>query len=148
MDFEDRVEKLLQAACWVIDPLPFQVPAGSEGQFFTVEDYWLKPPQVSELRQRFVRILMKLNCYCDLEIAHPDEPVSVRNPAPEELARLIADAQSEWLILVPTQDALMTLSSGDLCMSVYHPSEFLLRLLETLASSEGLFFWQPPSTIP
>ena len=70
MNFEDRVEQLFQAPCWVIDPLPFQVPAGSEGQFFAVEDHWLKPPQITELRQRFVRLLQKLNCYCDLEVAN------------------------------------------------------------------------------
>ena len=123
MNFEDRAEQLFQAPCWVIDPLPFQVPAGSEGQFFAVEDHWLKPPQITELRQRFVRLLQKLNCYCDLEVAHPDEPVPVRNPAPEELARKMTDAQSEWVILIPSQDTLITLSRGDLYMSVYHPSD-------------------------
>jgi hypothetical protein len=148
LNFEDRVEQLFQAPCWVIDPLPFQVPAGSEGQFFAVEDHWLKPPQITELRQRFVRLLQKLNCYCDLEVAHPDEPVPVRNPAPEDLARKITDAQSEWVILIPSQDTLITLSRGDLYMSVYHPSEFLLRLLSPLAASEGLFFWQPSSSAP
>ena len=38
----DRIEELLQTPYWIIDILPMQVPKDSAGQYFAVEDYYLK----------------------------------------------------------------------------------------------------------
>ena len=41
------IETLLNKPYWVVDFLPEQVPEGSAGQFFAVEDYWLRKPALS-----------------------------------------------------------------------------------------------------
>ena len=67
----------------------------------------------------------------------------IRNPAPESLASRILGAQENLCILLPREDALITLDRDDTCMTVYNPSETLLNRLRLLASAEGLFLWQP-----
>ena len=38
----NQIDKLLNTPYWVIDILPAQVPKDSPGQYFTIEDYFLK----------------------------------------------------------------------------------------------------------
>ena len=137
------IETLLNKPYWVVDFLPEQVPDGSAGQFFAVEEYFLREPALSGLRRRFTDILLKLNCYYDFQVCAADSEEFVRNPAPEALAARILDAQENLCILLPREDALITLDRDDTCMTVYNPSETLLNRLRLLASAEGLFLWQP-----
>ena len=61
--------------------------------------------------------------------------------------------QSEWNenggityyapIEVDSAEALITLNHDDTCMSVYNPSETLLKRIRDLASANGLFLWKP-----
>ena len=138
------IEEILQKPCWVIDFLPSQVPADSNGQFFAVERYYLQAPRQETLRRRFAQILLQLNCYADLMVCRPEEENWQRNPDPEELASRITENQTDLCILLPRENALLTLNRDDLCMAVYNPSEQLLACLESLASAAGLFLWQPP----
>ena len=62
----DQLEGLLEKPYWVVDILPEQVPAGSPGQYFAVDDYFLKTPQLAVLHRKFAEILLKLNCYFDV----------------------------------------------------------------------------------
>lgn len=137
------IETLLNKPYWVIDFLPEQVPDGSAGQFFAVEEYYLREPALSTLRRRFTDILLKLNCYYDFQVCAADSEEFVRNPAPEALASRILGAQENLCILLPREDALITLDRDDTCMTVYNPSETLLNRLRLLATAEGLFLWQP-----
>ena len=137
------IETLLNKPYWVVDFLPEQVPDGSAGQFFAVEEYWLREPARSGLRRRFADILLKLNCYYDFQVCAADSEDFVRNPAPDILASRILDTQENLCILLPREDALITLDRDDTCMTVYNPSETLLNRLRLLASAEGLFLWQP-----
>ena len=137
------IEALLNKPYWVVDFLPEQVPDGSAGQFFAVEDYWLREPALSGLRRRFADILLKLNCYYDFQVCPADSEEFIRNPAPDVLAARILSAQENLCILLPREDALITLDRDDTCMTVYNPSETLLNRLRLLASAEGLFLWQP-----
>ena len=137
------IETLLNKPYWVVDFLPEQVPDGSAGQFFAVEGYYLREPALSGLRRRFTDILLKLNCYYDFQVCAADSEEFVRNPAPDVLAARILGAQENLCILLPREDALITLDRDDTCMTVYNPSETLLNRLRLLASAEGLFLWQP-----
>ena len=137
------IETLLNKPYWVVDFLPEQVPEGSAGQFFAVEDYWLREPALSGLRRHFADILLKLNCYYDFQVCPADSEEFIRNPAPDVLAARILGAQENLCILLPREDALITLDRDDTCMTVYNPSETLLNRLRLLASAEGLFLWQP-----
>ena len=47
------IDEILEKPCWVIDILPERVPEDSEGQYFTIEKYYRREPQVSLLRRKF-----------------------------------------------------------------------------------------------
>ncbi len=64
----DQIDELLEQPYWVVDILPEQVPANSPGQYFAVEDYYLKKPRIAALHRKFAEILLKLNCYFDLSL--------------------------------------------------------------------------------
>ena len=139
-------EKYFEKPYWVIDFLPDQVPPKSAGQYFAVEKYYLRQQVLAGLRSRFTDILLKLNCYYDFQVIFPDESDQpVLNPAPEQLASCLKEAQKDLCILLPGEDALITLNHDDTCMTVYHPSETLLSRMKQLASAAGLFVWQPES---
>ena len=61
-EFNEKVERLLEAPHWVIDLLPQQVSLDSGGQFFAVEKYYLDSPQQERLYRQFADVLLKLNC--------------------------------------------------------------------------------------
>lgn len=138
------IEEILQKSYWVIDFLPQQVPADSAGQFFAVERFYLQEPRQTALRREFAEILLKVNCYYDMQTWEIEEERWEHNPAPELLYSWIAECKKDLRILLPEESTLFTLNRDDLCMTVYHPSERLLKLLGCLAASAGLFLWQPP----
>lgn len=139
MDAQKQAELLLDQPDWVIDPLPCQVPAGDGGQYFAVEAEWLKEANIIALRKRFLSVLLKLNCYFDLEVCRAEQDRFIRNPAPGELAAWITEPSGSFLFLLSSQNSLITLYGGDTYMTVYHPSGSLLTVLEPLVSAEGLF---------
>lgn len=134
------MEELLNKPYWVIDFLPRQVPAKGGGQFFAVEEYYLRSP----MRRGFAEILLKLNCYYDIEVCEPETEKWQKNPPPEALFSWIADNEKDLCVLLPAENALITANRDDLYMTVYAPSEELLQLLRSLAAASGLFLWQPP----
>lgn len=128
---------------WIIDILPEQVPADSPGRYFTVEKYFLA--HLDEWSRKFARILIKLNCYRDLQISTDEEPWT-EDFAPEDLETFFqesVDTHSPLSIRILPPDALLTFSGDDHYLTLYAPDEDLLRLLRPLAASEGLFLWTP-----
>ena len=136
-------EALLSKPCWVIDILPEQVPAGSAGCFFAVERYYLRQSETEEIHKRFADILLKLNCYSDFQVYLPDSDQYYTNPAPELLVSWIIREQKDLCVVLPGEEVLITLNHDDTCMSVYNPSEVLLKRIGSLASANGLFLWKP-----
>ena len=137
------IETLLHKPYWVIDILPEQVPEGSSGQYFAVEDYYLQPVRLEEIHRRFAEILLKLNCYYDFQVSVSGEEASETNPAPEIMAERIGRQKEDLCILLTGENALITLNHDDTYMTVYHPSKTMLKRLDRLAGAEGLFLWQP-----
>ena len=80
------IEDYFEQPCWVIDPLPRQVPADSRGKYFAVEQYLLRGPHREALAHRVVRFLLKLYCYQPLSLFWPDTEQRLEAPSPEELA--------------------------------------------------------------
>lgn len=142
-NFDDIVERLLDAPYWVIDMLPCQVPEGSKGQFFAVEKYYLTEPRHERLCRSFADVLLKLNCYHDLIVNHDDE--WVKNPEPATLVAWLTEALQHGHLCTLIDDgvALITASSGDINITLYNPSDVLLELVQQLASAAGLHLWQP-----
>ena len=126
------IEELFEKPYWVIDLLPEQVPEKGEGQFFAVEAWFLKDP---ELRRRQTGFLLKLNCYYDLTIVRDEDDRTV-NPGPYELADLIGQ---EYLNILVGEDSLISADPADIYLTLYNPDDRMLALTEKLATAEGLF---------
>ena len=138
------IEEYLNKPYWVIDILPKQVPAESRGQYFKIEKYHLEHPQIDNINRKFTNILLKLNCYEDIDVSHNGDEW-ITNPAPQELEaallKCMADKQMFYIIL-KSADVLITVSGDDTYMTVYNPTEEVLELIGSLAGSEGLFVWR------
>ena len=139
----DTIETLLEKPYWLIDILPKQVPAGSAGQYFMAERYFLS--RLDEISWKFAQIIIRLNCYYDLRVSIDGE-TWILNESPEVLVRRFEDSaasHSPLSVLVGSGDALITFSGDDHYMTLYNPDEELLELVRQCAQAEGLFVWGP-----
>ncbi len=137
------MESLLDRPYWVIDILPEQVPKENADLFFAVEKYYLRPPLLKEIRARLTDVLLKLNCYSGFQVCFPDGEAFIRNPAPEQLASWMMEEQKDLRVLLPGEDALITVNHDELYMTVYNPPEALLNRIRLLAAANGLFLRRP-----
>ena len=135
------MEEYLNKPYWVIDILPKQVPADGRGQYFEIEKYYLEHPQIDNIYRKFTNILLKLNCYDDIDFSSDGEKW-VTNPVPRELEAALMKCMAEkqmLYIILKSAEVLITVSSDDTYMTVYNPTEEVLELIGSLAGSEGLF---------
>ena len=141
MEIEDYLEK----PYWVIDILPKQVPANSRGQYFEIEKYYLEQPQLDIIYKKFTDILLKLNCYENMDFSSDGENWNT-NPLPQEIKaammQCMADKQMLYIDMKPI-DVMIIVSGDDTYMTVYHPTTEILELLGSIVASEGLFLWKP-----
>ena len=144
MDYDALRETLLSGPYRVIDFLPRQVPADSEGQYFALERYFSGKKRLRKLYRRFGQLVLKLNCYYDLAVGGPGK--WREDLPPEKLYdRFTRCAEGGYVhVLLPGEKTLITLDAGDLYMTVYHPSENLSDILDTLCRGEGLWLRQLP----
>jgi hypothetical protein len=77
------IDELLQMPYWIIDILPKRVPKDTTGQFFAVERYYLEPVRLSEIKQKHINVILRLNCYMDICV---DEEV---NPEPGQIENIM-----------------------------------------------------------
>ena len=127
----------------LIDILPERVSADAKGQYFRIEQFYLQPDEKRRIFRRFADLLLKLNCYYDIQLMEACAGTVIANPAPALLHEKIAgcaDAVSSFLILIPEEDAVIALDSDFLHLTVYNPSAALSALLEKLSAAEGLFY--------
>ena len=97
---------------------------------------------ITDIRRRFADVLLKLNCYSGFRVFFPDSGLSAVNPPPEQLVSRIVAEQKDLCIILPEEDALITLNHDDTYMTVYNPPEPLLNRIRSLASAGGLFLRQ------
>ena len=131
----NKIEKLLKKPYYVIDFLPCCVPENSKGQFFDVEKYYLK--SIKELHKKFDDIILKLNCYYDLELVIGDK--SVVNPKPSEVVKYI---NSKDYINILFDKSLITIDKDDSHITAYNANKKVASILKSLATSNGLFMWR------
>ena len=135
-----NIEELLSRPYRIIDILPKQVPANRAEQYFAVDRYFRRKLREKILLQK-LSLLLKLNCYADLTLMLPESEETIENPAPEKLRSLVAEQQ----IYLFAGSALITSDPEDSYMSLYNADEDLLKLVQALAASVGLFVWKPSS---
>ncbi len=88
-------------------------------------------------------MLLKLNCYTDFRVCFADGEQFTENPGPELLAPWVCEEQKDLCILLPGENALITLNHDDTYMTLYNPSEALLERIGPLAQAAGLFLRKP-----
>ena len=130
-----ETEALFDAPCWIIDILPKQVPEGSGGQYFALEKYFLSEPARTEIRERHIRLILKLNCYRDVTLEPDPEP----NPPPERIVSAMRNGRA----LLRFGDSLIVSEPDDINMTLFGPDPEFLDLVKAAAPGEGLFVWQP-----
>ena len=147
---DDLRERLFGAPCRVVDFLPRQVPPSRGGEYFAAERYLTQRAQLDELYARFARFAVKLGCYCRFAVSDPASDGWTDGPAPEELARRIAESASGGTVHVLAGDerALLTLDGGDLYLSLYGGEGEFLETARLLAAAEGLFLRPSGAEIP
>ena len=128
---ENQIECLLEKPFWVVDFLPERVLAERAKQYFAVEEFCCNGQYINQLYQRFAYLVTKLSCYFDI----------FGNPSPKEIFDNINNCLSRGYtnFLFANEDALISLNSGDLYMTVYNPNGRFLEMMRSLATAEGLF---------
>ena len=134
---KQTIDELLETPYWIIDIFPMQVPADSSGQFFKVEDYYLKKERITGIKQKHIDLVLKLNCYRSISL--DDE--ETLNPPPER----IAEEMRKRYLCIRTGGSLIVSEPDDIGMTLYNPDPELLELVRELEKGEGLFVWQPPA---
>ena len=144
MDLSHQIDRCLEKPCWVVDILPRQVEKDSPGQYFAVEDWWRRPEQLAELYRRFAELLLKLNCYYDVQVSFHEG--WVKNPPPETLTAWVAECargEKDYMnILLEAGETMIIVNGDDLYLSLYGPSPELLALMGQLSGAAGLFLWK------
>ncbi len=133
---ESKIERLLHSSYWVIDILPRQVPKDSPGQYFAVEKYLREEKRMTEIKQKHINVILKLNCYRQIFIDEETEG----NPPPER----IAEEMRKRYLYIMVDDAMILSEPDDTHMTVFNPDKKLLDLIKAIASGEGLYVWKPP----
>jgi len=133
-EIKKTIEELLQFPYWIVDILPSQVPEGSPGQYFTVENYFLQGNRIEEIKQKHINLILKLNCYRDISIG--DE--TVINPLPEH----VADEMKKRYLYIMIGESMILSEPDDTHLTVFNPDTELLELIRQIASGEGFFVWK------
>ncbi len=127
----DRIDHLLNTPYWIIDILPMRVPKDSPGQYFAVEAYYLKE-QLAAIKQRHINVILKLNCYMDIEID------GNMNPAPSKIVKIL----NKRYTCIMIGNSMILSEPDDTHMTLFNPDERLLELVRDLSTAEGLFLWK------
>lgn len=145
MDYYAELDRLIECPVYVIDLLPAAVPDSHAGFYGKAERWFSSKREYKRLYRKFLRLLLKLGCYCDLTVSHGLK--WEENPSPKRLEQLVekcTGGRKDYLnILVDHSRAMVILNGDDLYLSVYGPDLRLRQLLQELAASEGLFLWKP-----
>ncbi len=136
------IEVLLSKPYRIVDILPKQVPADAGGQYFTIEKLFLSPPRLDVILHKFLNVLLKLNCYDDILVFQVNNESWVKNPAPENLERMVLDRKPLFVVLKQSQ-TMLSITGEDHNMTVYGSNAETLALISVIASSEGLYLWKP-----
>lgn len=133
--------------CRIADILPAQVPKEAAGQYFAVDRYFRQPERFARLHRKMAEIILKLNCYYDVEYSFDAGGSWEMNPDPERVVkRLEALSGRSFRALLPEQQTLLEIGPTDTCMYVCSECGEMLDLIRELAAAEGFFFRQAPDS--
>lgn len=129
----EKIEKLLETECWIIDVLPRRVSKARAKQYSDLEKVFLHS---EELVKKHYNIILKLNCYYKLKMVDFSGE-DLGDADPEKLLKYIGH-KPVYLLLA---NSLLSLDPDDMHMTLYNPTNAILALMKKIASSEGMFVW-------
>jgi len=131
-DIQQKIEELLEKDCYIIDFLPRQVKADSEGSYFEIEEELLEHDEL-HLKERFSNIIIKLLCYYSWQTEGYDCVSSL-------IRKLRKLKRTERISILLEDRSLIVVDGDNLYLEIYHPDQEMGILLNSLAQSEGLFY--------
>lgn len=136
----ELVEKLLKEECYVIDFLPKKVPEEYIDRFLEVEEYFLQGNEWEHIKESFIRIMLKLQCYCSFEIYNEKwyEKLSI-NELANMLKRVLASSNGYMNMLSKENKLLICIEGSTVNLSIYNATEDILAVLSAMATAEGLY---------
>ena len=136
----ELVEQLLKEECYVIDFLPERVSEQYRERFFEVEEYFLQGNEWERIKDSFVRMLLKLQCYCSFEIYNEKwyEKLSI-NELANMLKRVLASNNGYMNMLSKENKLLICIEGSTVNLSIYNATEDILAVLSAMATAEGLY---------
>ena len=132
------INRLLETPCYIIDFLPQQVPKYCGGKFFEVEDYLLNHCESYGLRDRLIRVILKVMCYYPVSVYSNEW---IKQPTPKQVVEIIMENRvGDINMLFTSKDALLQFGRDSLNICIYNPDEEMSILFEKIVVSEGLFW--------
>ena len=138
-DKNRRLEELLQTPCYFIDFLPQPIPPAALSQFRTIQHHLLNSEKRQEIKNRIVNILLKLLCFFPAFALWDGWKEQSSPQLIEQAVDTVMENHSGSLYLLFWQEESLLVFVS---LSLYHPSQQLLDLAQTIARSEGFFLYQ------
>lgn len=136
----ELVEQLLKVECYVIDFLPERVSEQYRERFFEVEEYFLQGNEWERIKDSFVRMLLKLQCYCSFKIYNEKwyEELSINDLA--DMLNHVLSSNNGYMNMLSIENKLLICIEGSgLNLSVYNATGHILNILSEMATAEGLY---------
>ncbi len=137
---EKTIENLLESPRLVVDFLPRRVEKDGGGRFFSVEEYFIDESRYSDMRRRFLGVILRLYCYFDIAFFDGEEWKD--NPEPELIADTVMKNERYILIYIKADSAALSLCTDDTHMTVCGGGRAVDDILIPSAAAEGLFVWE------
>lgn len=142
-DKNRRLEELLQTPCYFIDFLPQPIPPAALSQFRTIQHHLLN----GEKRQETKIESSISSSSCSVFFLPASCGTAGRNQPNPQLIEQAVDTVMEnhsgsLYLLFWQEESLLVFEWDALSLSLYHPSQQLLDLAQTIARSEGFFLYQ------
>lgn len=139
----DRIDKLLEKTCFLIDFLPIVVPKDSEGSYFDVEYYLLNSHKWKEIRDKFTNIIIKFMSYYPVKFVWNG---IIESPSPQQVDKTISEIMENHSgtadFLFDNEKVLIVFEWDTLYLAIYNPNQVQKEILSKLAQAEGLFWRQ------
>ena len=141
--YDELTSDLLERPFRIVSPLPQRVPKDAGGQAFMVERYFRQPPQLSVLRRKQARVLLRMNCCDDMAVTTDGGNSWENNPDPERFVKSLDGLSGGRFVraLFPSERVMVELYANDTQMTVVCEDKTTAETIRLLAAAEGLFLW-------
>lgn len=140
------VERLLEDDYWIIDILPAQIPVENQREYRDITDEYFESGKVAELHRQYADILTLLSGRFNAAmLCMPEDEWKISPDANTIKDAVIRHTERGCVdLLLSDVDVLISLQAEDLYITVYHPTEEILSLLQQAVSKMGFYIWQTP----